>query len=97
MNTIIKVYKGDCLPCKQTSEVLQQVALDTEFKLEEYNIESTEFKERKIGKSHLMKWGTTNIPLLLFVNEEGDTYAAHYYESGLADVETIKTKLNENN
>lgn len=94
MKTVIKVYKSNCKPCQDLSEVLDEVKKDTEFKLEEYNIEATEFKERKIAKGHLMKWGTTNIPLVLFQDDNGEVYAAHYYEHGAATVETIKNKLN---
>jgi len=94
MKTVIKVYKSNCTPCSNLSKVLQNV--DEEFVLEEYNIESTQFTERRKGKSYLMQYGTTNIPLLLFKNEDDVIYAAHYYEAGAATVELIKEKLNEN-
>ena len=94
MKTIIKVYKSNCQPCQDLSAVLDKVKEDTDFILEEYNIESTKFVERRTGKSYLMQFATTNIPLLLFKDEE--IYAAHYYEQGPATVETIKEKLNGN-
>jgi len=93
MKTVIKVYKSNCQPCQDLSKVLDEVKKDTEFELEEYNIESTKFVERRTGKSYLMQFATTNIPLLLFKDEE-DIYAAHYYEEGAATAEVIKQKLN---
>lgn len=97
MNTIIKVYKSNCSPCKELSEVLEEVKKDTEFELEEYNIESTKFTERRKGKGLLMQFATTNIPLLLFKGEDGQISRAHYYEDGPATVDIIKNKLNELN
>ena len=91
--TIIKVYKSNCQPCQDLGLVLDEVKKDTEFELEEYNIESSKFVERRTGKSYLMQFATTNIPLLLF--KDGDkVLAAHYYEEGPATVELIKQKLN---
>ena len=93
MKTIIKVGKSNCQPCQEMSSLLTEVKKDTEFTLEEYNIESTKPLERRQGKSLLMQFGTTNIPLLLF--KEGDkVFAAHYYEEGQPTVEIIKQKLN---
>lgn len=91
--TIIKVYKSNCQPCQDLSKVLDEVKQDIEFELEEYNIESSKFIERRTGKSYLMQFATTNIPLLLFKDED-KVYAAHYYEEGPATVEIIKEKLN---
>lgn len=96
MNTVIKVYKSNCEPCQKLGEVIAKVKEDTEFAYEEYNIESSKFTERRTGKSYLMQFATTNIPLLLFKDEEDRIYAAHYYESGPATVEIIKEKLNGN-
>lgn len=95
MLTLIKVYKSNCKPCQDLSEVLDTLKEDTEFTLEEYNIEATEFKERKIAKGHLMKWATTNIPLLL-IKSGDEIKAAHYYEEGPATVDIIKNKINGN-
>lgn len=92
--TIIKIYKSNCQPCQELALVLDEVKKDTEFELEEYNIESTKFTERRKGKSYLMQFATTNIPLLLFKDEE-NVFAAHYYEEGVATVEIIKQKLND--
>lgn len=96
MKTVIKVYKGGCSPCEQAQLVIDKSKEDQEFAFESYNIESSKFIERRTGKSYLMQFATTNIPLLLFKNEEGEIYAAHYYEEGAITEEIIKQKLNGN-
>lgn len=94
MRTIIKVYKKDCKPCQELSAVLAEVSKEIEFKLEEYDITSVEFKERKIGKGYLTKYAAT-IPFILFAEESGEQYAAHYYESGPATSDIIISKLEQ--
>lgn len=94
MITIKKVYKKDCQPCVEMSAILEELADSVEFKLEEFDITSTAFTERRKGKSILSTYATTNIPFLLFVDEEGKEYAALYQEEGPATLEKVLNKLN---
>ena len=66
MIKIEKVYMESCEPCKEVAEILKDLIETKDFELVEYDIESSDFKERKNGKKLLTKWGTTKVPLLLF-------------------------------
>ncbi len=92
MVTILKVYKKGCTPCEEVSKTLSQV--ETKFILEELDIEDSKFAIRRKAKGLLGGYGTTNIPLLVFVKDgEKDGYAAHYYEQGTPSVSDIELTL----
>lgn len=93
MVTILKVYKNGCAPCERASAVLTQV--ETPFVLHELNIEDTKFAVRRKAKSLLAQYGTTNLPLLVFVNEEDKEYTACWPEQGDPTKEIIEAKLLE--
>ena len=76
-------YKPICEKCDEIRKILNDLKENscTQFIFEEYNVDSQIRKENFYSKKVLVKYGTSQVPFLLFINEKKEEYAAIYNES----------------
>lgn len=85
--TVTKVGMQGCKPCEKVDEFIELLKETHDFEVKKYNIDmDAPFKDRREGKRVLMKYGTLNVPLVVF-SKKGEDYAAVYKEHVGEDME----------
>ena len=82
MVTVQLFYKFSSGFGEEVMKILDDLKKDSpvKFHQEEFNLESRVRKENFYAKKILTKYGTNQVPFLLFIDEKGEEYAALYNE-----------------